>query len=162
MGLALATGDFASHTRFWPATAEMKGLLNFENTPIFVAKGQDEVNTRNSLIVCDFLPFDLDRLAPLYEALTGIKLDEPQLRQIGEKISNLTRMYNLKNGRTAKDDTLPQRFFKEKHLSGLFKDQFMSEEKFRQWLQIYYSCRGWDVDGVPSAKKLGELGLQRL
>lgn len=162
MGLALATGDFASHTRFWPATAEMKGLLNFESTPAFVAKGQDEVNTRNSLIVCDFLPFDLDRLAPLYEALTGIKLDEPQMRQIGEKISNLTRMYNLKNGRTAKDDTLPQRFFKEKHLSGLFKDQFMSEEKFRQWLQIYYSCRGWDEDGVPSAKKLGELGLQRL
>ena len=162
MGLSLATSDFASHTRFWPATAEMKGLLSYESAPAFIAKGQDEVNTRNSLIVCDFLPFDFARLAPLHEKLTGIRLDEKQLFVIGEQISNLARMYNLRNGRTAGDDTLPQRFFKEKHLAGLFKDQFMSEEKFRQWLQMYYGTRGWDEQGVPTAGKLAELGLKRL
>ncbi len=162
MGLSLATSDFASHTRFWPATAEMKGLVDYEGAPAFIAKGQDEVNTRNSLIVCDFLPFDFARLAPLHEKLTGIRLDEKQLFRIGEQISNLTRMYNLRNGRTAGDDTLPQRFFKEKHLAGLFKGQLMSEEKFREWLQLYYRTRGWDEQGVPTAEKLAELELERL
>jgi len=161
MGLSLATSDFASHTRFWPATAEMKGLIDFASAPAFIAKGQDEVNTRNSLIVCDFLPFDFARLGPLLEKLTGMSMDDGQLFKIGEQISNLTRMYNLKNGRTAKDDTLPQRFFKEEHQAGIFKGQLMTEEKFRQWLRMYYDYRGWDENGVPSDKKLNELALRR-
>jgi aldehyde:ferredoxin oxidoreductase len=57
---------------------------------------------------------------------------------------------------------LPQRFFKEKHLAGIFKDQFMTEEKFNQWLQMYYRLRGWDAEGVPTKEKLTELKLEKL
>ena len=162
MGLTLATADFASHTRFWSASAEMKGLLTFENTPAFIKKGQDEVNARNSLIVCDFVPYDLDRLAPILQKLTGMVVTDLQLLTLGEKLSTLTRLYNLKNGRRRRDDTLPQRFFKEKHLSGIFKDQFLSEEIFGRWLDMYYAERGWDREGVPSAAKLNELQLSPL
>lgn len=162
MGLTLATSDFASHTRFWSASAEMAGTLTYENTPDFVISGQDEVNARNSLIICDFVPFGFDRLAPVYESLTGIKMDEDRLMKIGEKISNITRMFNIKNGRTRKDDTLPQRFFKEEHLSGIFKGKIMSEEIFARWLDLYYDRRGWDREGIPTDEKLNELGLKRL
>jgi aldehyde:ferredoxin oxidoreductase len=111
MGLALATADFASHTRFWSASDEMAGNLTFESTPAYVKDGQDEVNTRNSLIVCDFLPYGFDRLSPVFESLTGIPVDEGRMMQVGERISNLTRQFNIKNGRTRSDDTLPERFF---------------------------------------------------
>ncbi len=159
MGLTLATSDFASHTRFWSASDEMAGNLTFENTPEYVMKGQDEVNARNSLIICDFLPFGFDRLVPIYESLTGIKVDESRLMEIGEKISNITRMINIRNGRTRKDDTLPQRFFKEEHLAGIFKGKYMSMEIFDQWLDMYYQARGWDPKGIPTDAKLKELDL---
>ena len=82
--------------------------------------------------------------------------------KIGEKISNITRMVNVKNGRTRKDDTLPQRFFKEEHLSGIFKGKIMSEEIFSQWLDVYYDKRGWNREGVPTEDKLKELGLEKI
>ncbi len=162
MGLGLATADFASHTRIWSATAEMKEELTFENAPNYVKNGQDEVNTRNSLIVCDFLPFGFDRLAPLLEKITGMKFQPEDLQGLGEKISNINRMYNLANGRTRKDDTLPARFFKEKHLSGIFKDSFLTEEKFAEWLDLYYRERGWDMSGIPTVEKLQQLNLARI
>jgi aldehyde:ferredoxin oxidoreductase len=162
MGLTLATADFGSHTRFWSASAEMSGSLSFENTPEFVMNGQDEVNARNSLIICDFVPFGFDRLAPVYESLTGIQMDESRLMKIGEKISNLNRMVNIKNGRSRKDDTLPPRFFREKHLSGIFKGRYLSEEIFSQWLDMYYRQRGWNEQGIPTDSKLHELGLARI
>jgi aldehyde:ferredoxin oxidoreductase len=162
MGLALATADFASHTRLWTATLEMNGELTFESVPRIVKEGQDEVNARNSLIACDFLPFGFDRMGPILEKITGMNYSPDDFMTLGEKISALTRMYSIKNGRTRKDDTLPQRFFKEKHLSGIFKDQFMTEEKFGQWLDMYYTERGWDNNGVPTDEKLTQLNLKRL
>lgn len=162
MGLALATSDFASHTRFWSASAEMRKELTFENTPEYVRVGQDIVNTRNSLIVCDFLMYDLDRLAPIFDKLTGLALGEEAMVRIGEKIHNLARLYNLKNGRTRQGDTLPPRFFEEKHEAGLFEGQYLTREKFGEWLDLYYAQRGWDAQGVPTDVKLGQLGLARL
>lgn len=162
MGLALATADFASHTRAWTATAEMTGQLDFSNTPQFVIDTQDEVNARNSLIVCDFLPFGFDRLAPIIQSLTGIELDEEDLMKLGEKISNLTRLYNIKNGRTRADDTLPERFFSEEHPAGIFKGKIMTKEKFGEWLNIYYDLRGWNDKGVPDDEKLADLKLKKL
>jgi aldehyde:ferredoxin oxidoreductase len=162
MGLGLATADFASHTRIWSATAEMNGDLTFENTPKYIKEAQDEINTRNSLVVCDFLPFGFDRLAPILEKMTRLNITAEDLQKAGEKISNLTRMYNIKNGRTRKDDTLPQRFFKETHLSGIFEGQSLTEEKFSEWLDMYYLERGWGDQGIPSDDKLTELNIKRI
>lgn len=162
MGLALATADFASHTRLWTATMEMNNELTYDSVPKVCKDGQDEVNTRNSLVVCDFLPFGFDRLAPILEKVTGLNYSADDLQKFGEKISNITRMYNLKNGRTRSDDTLPPRFFEEKHLSGIFKDQFLTKEKWDRWLDMYYDERGWDSSGVPTDEKLSEFNLTRL
>lgn len=162
MGLAMATADFASHTRLWTATAEMTGQLTFESTPKSVKDGQDEVNARNSLIICDFVPFGFDRLAPILQKMTGMNFSADDLQKTGEKISNLNRMYNIKNGRTRKDDTLPQRFFKEKQLSGIFEGKFLDEEIFDQWLDMYYQERGWDKNGIPTDEKLNQFNLARL
>jgi aldehyde:ferredoxin oxidoreductase len=162
MGLALATSDFASHTRLWTASAEMNNELTYESAPKYVKNGQDEVNARNSLVICDFVPFGFDRLGEILEKMTGSHFDETDFMTLGEKISNLTRMYNLANGRTSKDDTLPQRFFKEKQLSGIFKDKFLTEEIFKEWVGLYYKERGWDEHGSPTDETLKKLNLNRI
>ncbi|MCK4537800.1 MAG: aldehyde ferredoxin oxidoreductase family protein [Candidatus Krumholzibacteria bacterium] len=159
MGLALATADFASHTRLWTASAEMNGELTIELLPDYVTVGQDDVNIRNSLVVCDFLPYGLDRLAPLLASATGIEYTPESLMKTGERIHNLARLYNLRNGRTGKDDTLPGRFFEEEMTAGLLKGQVMTREFFGDLLQKYYKRRGWDEDGVPTRAKLEQLGL---
>ncbi len=162
MGLGLATSDFASHTRVWSSTAEMRGQINYESAPQWIISAQDEIHTRNSLIVCDFFMFGFDKILPVLEKLTGKRYEEKDAMRLGEKVSALTRMYNMKNGRTRKDDTLPRRFFEEKHEAGIFKDQKMSKEIFDKWVDTYYEKRGWDNGGVPTNGKLSELGLARL
>ena len=159
MGLALATSDFASHTRLWTATDEMNGNLSIEVLPKYVTMGQNDINIRNSLVVCDFLPFGLDRLAPVLSKATGIEFDPEKLLFIGERIHNLARLYNLQNGRTHEDDTLPGRFFKEEMTAGLMKGKVMTREFFGELLQKYYAGRGWDEKGVPTAETLKKLGL---
>jgi len=159
MGLALATADFASHTRLWTASAEMNGELTIELLPDYVSVGQDDVNIRNSLVVCDFLPYGLDRLAPLLTAATGNEYTPESLMKTGGRIHNLARLYNLKNGRTGKDDTLPARFFEEEMTAGLLEGKVMTREFFGDLLQKYYKRRGWDKDGVPTKAKLEQLGL---
>ncbi|MFN3346216.1 MAG: aldehyde ferredoxin oxidoreductase family protein [Candidatus Bipolaricaulaceae bacterium] len=157
MGLSLATADFASHTRFWSATAEMQGALTVDSVPKFVKEGQDEVAARNSLIVCDFLPFGFDRLAPLFSALTGMVVAPEDLLRTGERIENLHRLVNLARGR--REDTLPERFFSEPHEAGLFAGRRFTRPDFQRWLKEYYQLRGWDAEGRPTPEKLAELGL---
>jgi len=162
-GLALATSDFASHTRLWTATDEMQGRLALDETlPAYVLSGQDTVNVRNSLIVCDFLMFGLDRLLPLLRAATGMEKTESDALQVGERIANLARMFNCANGRSAQDDTLPDRFFEEPMTAGLLEGQTLTRELFGTLVQQYYRARGWDTDGRPTERKLEELGLRRL
>lgn len=157
MALSLPTADFASHTRFWSATAEMQGALTVDSVPKFVKEGQDEVAARNSLIVCDFLPFGFDRLAPILAALTGMEVTPENLMEAGERIENLHRLINLACGR--KDDSFPERFFREPHEAGLFKGRPFTQEDFQRWLAEYYRLRGWDEQGRPRMGKLSKLGL---
>ena len=159
MGLGLATADFASHTRVWSATAEMNGELTFDNTPAFIKQCQDEVNTRDSLVICDFLPFGNDRLAELYSAVTGMPASQATLEKAGERISNLARLFNIATGRTRADDTLPGRFLNEPHEAGLFAGKVLTIEIFDRWLDMYYRERGWGADGVPGKEILGTLGI---
>lgn len=162
MALGLATADFASHTRIWSATAEMNGELDFDNTPAYLVNAQDEVNLRNSLIVCDFVPYGNDRLAPLYAAATGIPMTPAKMMAAGARISTLARMFNLRNGRTRDDDRMPRRYLEETHIAGIFKGKKLTPRKFNQWLDAYYTKRGWDPAGVPTNELLQAQGLTRI
>ncbi|MBI5001308.1 MAG: aldehyde ferredoxin oxidoreductase family protein [Euryarchaeota archaeon] len=162
MALALATSDFASHTRFWSATDEMSGRLALETLPKYTADGQDDVNVRNCLIVCDFLPFGLDRLAPFVEAGTGQKTTREILMAVGERIHALARAYNMRAGRTHADDALPARFHEEEMCAGLLRGKRLTREFFEGQLQEYYRLRGWDEQGRPTNETMERLGIDGL
>jgi len=162
MGVVMATSDFANHTRLWSATDEMYGNISIEGLPGYVLKGQDEVNARNSLVVCDFLPFGFDRILEILNSATGLNFTEETIMQAGERMFNLARMYNLNNGRTKKDDTVPERFLSEKMIAGLLKGKIMTKEFFNEILEKYYKLRGWNNEGIPTAEKLKELNIYGL
>jgi aldehyde:ferredoxin oxidoreductase len=76
--------------------------------------------------------------------------------KVGERINNLTRAFNVREGLTKKDDTLPYRLLKEPLPSGPCKGQVVKLDKM---LPEYYKLCGWDKTGKPTKEKLQELGL---
>jgi aldehyde:ferredoxin oxidoreductase len=158
MGFSLATADFASHTRFWSATAEMQGLLTVDSVPKFVKEGQDEVAARNSLIVCDFLPFGFDRLAPLFSALTGMEVDPAGLMKIGERIEKPSPVDQPCAG--ADGGQASRAFLFGTPLRWPFcRSQLHARGFSALGFREYYRLRGWDERGVPTPEKLADLGL---
>lgn len=160
MGVALSVSDFASHTRLWMTEAEMGPDFKITDIPTSVADGLDEINTRNSLIICDFVPFGFDRLAPIYSAATGIEHTSESMMNVGARITNLARRYNLRNGRKASDDILPDRFFNEESLSGFMRGKTMDKDFFRSLIHEYYTLRGWNRAGEPTEETLDRYGLK--
>jgi aldehyde:ferredoxin oxidoreductase len=95
----------------------------------------------------------------MLSTLTGIKdfADPAYLWLVGERIYNLERMFNVRDGLGKKDDVFPGRFSEEPMPAGPSRGQIFEE---KQLLTDYYKARGWDLDtGIPTKKKLTELGL---
>jgi aldehyde:ferredoxin oxidoreductase len=81
-----------------------------------------------------------------------------KLEQIGERIYNLQRCYNVRHGITRADDRLPRRFSEEPSPSGNAEGEVIDLEPM---LDEYYTLRGWDVDtGIPKPETLQALGLE--
>ena len=79
---------------------------------------------------------------------------------MGERINNLARAFNVREGFTREDDTLPERLMTEPLKAGASKGQFISKEDLKKMLDEYYTERGWDDrTGTPTRRKLTELGL---
>lgn len=140
-----------------PHTEEGKGEL--------VKWHEDLVAVKNSIQVCLFALYPWmiqthsvpDALSEFYYGVTGIRLTEKQLLLTGERIVNIERAFNIREGLTRKDDTLPERFLKDPYPDGPAKGQIVDLKKM---LQDYYRFRDWDeTTGFPYRRKLMELGL---
>lgn len=108
----------------------------------------------DSLSLCKFSSFALseEHYARLYSAVTGFDLSGQDLLLAGERIWNIERLYNLREGFTAADDRLPTRLLQEPNTEGTVVD-------LEPMLAEYYRFRGWDEAGVPTAAKIESLGL---
>jgi len=98
--------------------------------------------------------------ADLLEAVTGLAYTSDDIMQAGERINNLARAFNVREGFTRADDTLPERLLTEPLKGGASKGHFISKDELNRMLDEYYTERGWNVEtGVPTGEKLEELGL---
>ncbi len=120
---------------------------------------------KNSMEICLFIiyPWTVPggsvpkMLARFYEAVTGCPMDETALLQTGERLVNLERAFNLREGLTRRDDTLPERFLNDPYPDGPAKGQVVHLESM---IDDYYTFRGWDKStGIPTREKLGVLQL---
>jgi aldehyde:ferredoxin oxidoreductase len=132
-----------------------------------IKRSQDWVAVTNSLLLCTspaWVGFNYTRPALLAEtlgAITGWNLQADDLLTIGERINNLCRCFDVRNGISRKDDCLPPRFMDEPLPDGPSKGQRISREELEDMLDNYYELRGWDKEtGHPTKQKLEKLGLK--
>ncbi len=118
----------------------------------------------NSLGMCDFVgvpfgPFKLDKIVEYVNAVTGWDTSLWEMMKVGERANTLQRVFNLREGFTAADDTLPDRFF-EPLGNGALAGHALPREEFARAVRAYYAMAGWDPEtGRPTAAKLAELDV---
>ena len=126
-----------------------------------VAVHQDTAGVIDSLVVCKFanMAATEEHFARLLTAISGTTFTAQDLSQVGERVWNLERLYNLREGFTKADDTLPNRMLNEPVADGPSAGFTVNLEPM---LAEYYEFRGWDEDGVPLPETLKELNLDGL
>jgi aldehyde:ferredoxin oxidoreductase len=111
-------------------------------------------NTYNNMEVLDW-----EATAELLAATTGWPFSGEEVRRVGERIVNLERLFNAREGLTRKDDALPWRFLEEPMAEGSGPSTG-SVLELEPMLDEYYQVRGWDVEtGLPRRETLERLGL---
>jgi len=173
MSVGYATSDRGGcHMRTYPTGDEVVGGTSPANE-IDAAKieqivvgdsskgfiGQNMSSIKFSAILCDFWAVTPEQLSILFKQLWGRDFADDEILKIGERVWNLGRLFNLREG-VEKDD-LPKKLYAE---SGAFAEgpsagQAIGEDKFNAMMAEYYTQRGWDASGVPSEAKLSELGI---
>ncbi len=111
----------------------------------------------DSLVLCRFttFAFSVEDYADLVSAATTLSLTGRDFLGIGDRIWNLERLFNLREGFTAKDDQLPPRFSSPLPEGGSrFRIAHLEE-----MLPQYYQLRGWDKNGQPTKSQLKKLNL---
>jgi aldehyde:ferredoxin oxidoreductase len=119
---------------------------------------QDDIAAIDSVGICLFTAsaWDLNDLAEQLDAACEGSWTAERMHESGERTWNLERLFNLKAGLTAADDTLPPRLLKEPAPSGTAKGKV---NELDIMLPEYYAERNWSTDGIPTAAVLNRLGL---
>jgi len=95
----------------------------------------------------------------LVEHCLGRPFGYEDMMRLGEMAYNLARVFNIREGLTRADDTLPARLLEEPLPEG--PAQGKVNENLDAMLDKYYELRGWDrATGKPTPQKLAELGLE--
>jgi len=165
MGLEYATSNRGGcHVRGYLTSPEVLGIpekldpASVEDKPQWTKTFQDLTAAIDSSGLCLFITFGLGapEVASQLSAATGIDYTTEKIMECGERVWNLERLFNLKAGLSAEDDTLPPRLLHEPIPAGPMKGSVC---RLGEMLPKYYELRGWDKNGVPKEEKLEELKL---
>jgi aldehyde:ferredoxin oxidoreductase len=155
----------ADHQRHGAYGPDLKGQVDRfkaeKGRGKLVMDGEDLYSMMDSLIICKFSRgiWDYERYAKMYSLAIGIPMTAEDMRQCGERISNLGKIYNLREGIGREKDTLPIRCMTDPIKSGIAKGSLVTQDELDLLLDDYYETRGWSSEGIPSDSKLKELGL---
>ncbi len=161
----------ACHLRSGAYSPDVKGSVNRfaieKGRGKIILDNEDVYNVIDSLILCKFSRgtyYDgMDDMTKYYNLATGFNLTPEELTKAGERINNLARLYNIREGVGTRDyDTLPPKIMKVPIPDkGVAHGAVVNQEEFDLGLDDYYAVRGWTKNGVPTMKKLEELGLEK-
>jgi aldehyde:ferredoxin oxidoreductase len=132
-----------------------------------VKYNQDYVATIELVNACTFPANNLELFGPemigkmLVAALGETKFGSAEyLGLIGEKVYNLERCFNIREGFSRKDDALPKRMYTEPLQGGMRDGEFYRTPDVI--IDEYYEARGWDKNGMPTKATLKRLGLEEV
>ena len=166
LGLAVSTRG-ACHNRSSAYEADFSSrvdrLKSDDRRGHITAVGEDYSAVLDSLIWCKFLRKAFDDMyaesAVIYEHVTGWPMTAAELEQAGERINNLKKMFNIREGWSREDDTLPPRVLTEKLPTGMVEGVGLTEDELELMIRSYYRARGWTEEGLIPEEKLRELEL---
>jgi len=167
-------GDYAIETKGqgWAAW-NARALDGFETTYLTANRGADhltgaDIGTQNTRVMNDSLGvclfpqisgFKPETMKDLLNAATGSRLNMADYWKASERIYTLERSFNVREGFTRDDDTVPPRMYKEALSVGAAKGKILTIEGIDKLLDKYYADRGWLKNGIPTKARLEELGL---
>jgi aldehyde:ferredoxin oxidoreductase len=164
MGLTYAISPKGAHHMIAPTMgAEVAGdptrRLRPEGKAALVKETTFIMAIVDSLSLCASMRFvlGLKQMLSLYTAVTGRSITEEQALRTGERILNLERLFNIRDGFARHDDSLPPRLTEEPMPSGPSQGNLVPLETM---LGEYYTLMRWDSDGVPLQEQAGDLGLE--
>lgn len=99
-------------------------------------------------------------LAEAYTNLTGIEITPAEVMLAGERIWNMQKLFNIRQGEKPADAKYPSRFYKQALTAPDGQKRQLNEQEVEGVLQEYYGYRGWDSRGKPMEAKLQQLGLK--
>lgn len=132
-----------------------------ENKGYLVKMHEDLMTLYDIVGVCKFTrhSFLAEAFPEMVKAVTGISLSVADLLTIGERVYNLQRAFNAREGLDRRADTLPSRVFEDPIPKGESKGSLIKRSEFERMLDDYYQARGWSEDGFPTKVKLVSLDL---
>jgi aldehyde:ferredoxin oxidoreductase len=170
--LGYATGTRGGSHHDGRASLERLGTVDrrtIEGKAEYTARINHLMAFTDSLIACHMLegvfsPYDVDEMAVGYlNAATGMDLSLEEGQLAAERIWNLERAFNVREGQRRKDDWLPERFVTEAIPDGPSEGMMIHPDELNRMLDEYYEFRGWDKEtGVPTKDRLKKLGLDSI
>ncbi|MHA2229265.1 MAG: aldehyde ferredoxin oxidoreductase family protein [Candidatus Thorarchaeota archaeon] len=152
----------ASHLRGWPPHNVPPDSPSVDIVEKLVESRIDKM-IKDTLIICHFtnrVPITMEQMIRALNGASGLEYDEEKIAEWGRRIETMSRLFNVREGISRKDDSLPKRFL-EPQINGPRKGMtsYISEEDFQDSLSRFYEIMGWDSDGRPTKSTLEELGL---
>jgi len=127
--------------------------------------GADHVHTslwsifKNCATMCVMPWYEDDKLRAVVDGVTGWGMTVAELEKVGERALDMARVFNAREGLTAKDDQTAPRFLTGFSF-GPREGQRLDPDQLKELKQKYYEQMGWDpVQGVPTPARLEALGI---
>jgi aldehyde:ferredoxin oxidoreductase len=166
LGLAVAARG-ACHNRSSAYDADLSGRVDRfgpgEERGRVVAEAEDFAAILDSLVLCKFLRGCFTdfytEAAALLAAVTGWDVTGEELRRTGERITTVKKRFNLREGWTRADDSLPTALLDHPVPDGPAAGLTLAAGELDRLVASYYVARGWTPHGQVPAEKLNELDL---
>ncbi|MEF8757449.1 MAG: aldehyde ferredoxin oxidoreductase C-terminal domain-containing protein, partial [Halobacteriales archaeon] len=97
----------------------------------------------------------------LANAMTGFDYSMSEFMSVGERVYNVSKAYNIREGFGREDDMIPPRFTEELP-DGPTEGESIDCDAYERELDRYYAVRGWDTEGTPLRETLNELDLPEI
>jgi len=165
--LAMSVADRgACHRRARPLYQEVlepETLHSYNGKAELIFQLENERAFYHSLVMCDFIPtswsLKFNQISELVYLSTGLAFSKPEADYLAQRAFAQARIFNLFCGRSASNDTLPKRFFREAMHKGPSASFVLNEERFRKMVSDYYRLRVWDEQGKPTETLLASLDI---
>jgi len=151
-------------------TGKRKAAISteYEGKSALVGYYEDIITINDMLGNCKWIssyldiPITPEMQANILSAGLGISIEADELFKAAKRIRCLERAFDVREGLTQFDDTLPDRLF-EPLPDGKFKGERLDRSKFEKMKEEFYTLRGWDTKtGIPTGQTLEKLGLKEI